>query len=558
MQNGGQLLAYASSVLNPDVFLHPVWHYFGEISQYPSKKLIKDLRDIARSLLNDEPCNACRVLFICAVCQGNAGLYKDSVETIQIAFSTAEKHDLTKEMTWAKWGAGAIYIQQGNYKKASKHLDDLQAILKNQDEWVLADFVEVLNQSLQRIEITKKDKSSEASASYPPGDMLSVSLDWLQHWGSPKFCFELNPNMIFEQKNRFSNLVLAKIGLFSLLRHGQDGFVRILTSLFHILKIRRMDKGIRNPVRTGLDAGISQITVKNIRTLSISQSSFQSSEYESSAAKASTDKIITPEKTNRRKAQKSISVNAFIQMLGPFNIIFQKSHLKLPNSHGLSILKYLLIHHNQSTPREILMDTFWPESNPESARNSLNVALYSLRRSLRSVTKLELIHFENGTYQIGPNIDLWLDVEEFEHCVEQGQGLEVQHKFTEAVAEYEIAVNLYRGDFLAENLYEGWTVLERERLRINYLDTLDHLSQIYFNQNRYGPCATLCQLILNRDLCREDAHSRLMRCYCRLGQGPLALRQYQICAEALRSELAIDPAPETILLYEQIRHHEDV
>jgi DNA-binding SARP family transcriptional activator len=155
-------------------------------------------------------------------------------------------------------------------------------------------------------------------------------------------------------------------------------------------------------------------------------------------------------------------------------------------------------------------------------------------------------------------MELWLDVEEFEHCVEQGQRLESQLQITEAIAEYEIAINLYRGDFLAENPYEGWTVLERERLRITYLDTLDHLSQIYFDQERYGLCVTLCQLILNRDLCREDAHCRLMRCYSRLGQGPLALRQYQICAEALQTELEVVPAPETTEIYERIHRHEHI
>ncbi len=103
------------------------------------------------------------------------------------------------------------------------------------------------------------------------------------------------------------------------------------------------------------------------------------------------------------------------------------------------------------------------------------------------------------------------------------------------MTEYEIAINLYRGDFLSDTPYDSWTVLDRERLRISYLETLDHLSQIYFSQERYSACAPLCQLILSRDLCREDAHCRLMQCYSRLGQGPLALRQYQICVEALRS-----------------------
>jgi DNA-binding SARP family transcriptional activator len=49
-----------------------------------------------------------------------------------------------------------------------------------------------------------------------------------------------------------------------------------------------------------------------------------------------------------------------------------------------------------------------------------------------------------------------------------------------------------------------------------------------------------------------------MQCYSRLGQAPLALRQYQICVDALRAELEVDPAPETIQLYERIHRHEQI
>ena len=133
--------------------------------------------------------------------------------------------------------------------------------------------------------------------------------------------------------------------------------------------------------------------------------------------------------------------------------------------------------------------------------------------------------------------------------------MESRKQVNSAITEYEIAINLYRGDFLADNPYENWTVLDRERLRVTYLDTLDNLSRIYFNQARYAACANLCQLILGRDPCREDAHCRLMRSYSHLGQGALALRQYQMCVEALRGELDVEPAPETRHLFEQIRSH---
>jgi DNA-binding SARP family transcriptional activator len=558
IQNGGHLLTYASSLLSPGIFSHPVWKLFGDTEGNPTQKNVNDLLGAAKSLLSDEPGSACQVLFICAVYQSKSGSYEDSIGTIQLAYSTAEANNLTREKIWARWGASAICIQQGMYRKASIHLEDLQTILNTQDEWVLADYVEIINQSLQKIDKPQREKSSNASNNQAPDDLVAVTLEWLKNWGNPKFGFESISGFNSSHNNRISALATPKFDLFSLFRHGREGFVRILKSLFRTMKMSRNDKGSRNPAKIEIGASSSQITAKNNGTLSLPRSSSQSSVSMNSPTEVLPEKIATPQKRKVKKVQKPTSVNVFVQMLGPFNIIFQESHLKLPNSRGLSILKYLLIHHDQGTPREMLMDIFWPEASPESARNSLNVALYSLRNALRQVTDLEVIHFENGAYRLGSTMELWLDVEEFEHCVDQGQRLESQQQITEAIAEYEIAINLYRGDFLAENPYEGWTVLERERLRITYLDTLDHLSQIYFNQERYGLCITLCQLILNRDLCREDAHCRLMRCYSRLGQGPLALRQYQICAEALRAELEVDPAPETTQLYERIHRHEHI
>lgn len=251
-------------------------------------------------------------------------------------------------------------------------------------------------------------------------------------------------------------------------------------------------------------------------------------------------------------------VSISVHMLGTFSITIADSTVKLPASRATSLLKYLLLHHKQTTPREVLMDIFWPDADLEIARNNLNVSLHSLRRALRTTTDLPVIIFEDGAYGLAHNIQIWMDVEEFERCVKAGQGLEARNQPTAAIAEYEAAVSLYQGDLLEQNPYEEWTVLDRERLRIAYLDTLDHLSQIYFMEERYSACRSACQLILSRDPCREDAHSLLMRCYSRQRQHHLALYQYQVCVEALRMELGVEPAPETTQLYNRIRRREPV
>jgi DNA-binding SARP family transcriptional activator len=245
-------------------------------------------------------------------------------------------------------------------------------------------------------------------------------------------------------------------------------------------------------------------------------------------------------------------------MLGAFTVTIGDLTVKLPASRGLSLFKYLLLHHKQKTPREILMDIFWPEAEPEMARNNLNVTMHSLRKALRAAIFLPVIMFEDGMYGLDCNLQVWLDVEEFERCVKAGQRLEARDQLTAAVAQYEAAISLYQADFLADTPYEGWTVLTRESLRMSYLNTLDSLSRIYFSQQRYAACIMACQRILDRDRCREDTHCMLMRCYNCQGQDHTALRQYQACVEALRSELDVAPAPTTTRLFQQIREHRRV
>ena len=266
-----------------------------------------------------------------------------------------------------------------------------------------------------------------------------------------------------------------------------------------------------------------------------------------------------PAKTNDPPVQTSPTTRPTltVHMLGQFRVLVNDRPVEnWPSGRGRAVFQYLLTHHATATPRDVLMDLFWPEAKPEAARNNLNVAMHGLRRATRAVTDLPVVIFKEGAYHLNPEVDLWLDVDEFENHVRNGRRLEVERSLVNASAEYEAAISLYQGDFLSSDLYEEWPVLTRERLRVAYLETLDRLSHIYFKQEQYAVCATLCQLLLRHDNCREDAYCRLMRCYSRLEQYHLALREYQSCVDALRTELNVTPAQSTTRLFESIRRHE--
>jgi len=248
-----------------------------------------------------------------------------------------------------------------------------------------------------------------------------------------------------------------------------------------------------------------------------------------------------------------------VHLLGPLRVTLNDHPVESwPSGRGRAVFKYLLSHRDRALPRDVLMDVFWTDAGPEAARNNLNVALHGLRQALRAADDVPVVIFQDGAYRLSPDLQVWVDVDEFERHVDAGKQLEATGQLNAAAAEYEVAIGLYQGDFMADDPYEEWPVLTRERLRVAYLDTLERLGQLYFSQGQYAACAALCQLMLSHDNCREDAHCRLMRCYSRQGQQHLALRQYQACVEALRAELDVEPARATTQLYNRIRQRERV
>jgi DNA-binding SARP family transcriptional activator len=223
-----------------------------------------------------------------------------------------------------------------------------------------------------------------------------------------------------------------------------------------------------------------------------------------------------------------------------------------------AVLKYLVTHRNPWPTRQLLMEVFWPNAAPDSARNNLNVAIHGLRRMLRTVTNAPVVVLQDEAYRLHPDVRLWLDVDEFECAADAGRRLEATGALDAATVAYEKAIGLYQGDFLADDPYEQWAVIDRESIRLAYLDVLDRLSRLHLGRGREAAAAALCRRIVERDVCREDAHQRLMRCYSRQGQPHLALRQYEACVAALRAELDVEPDPATVELQQQIRRREPV
>ena len=226
------------------------------------------------------------------------------------------------------------------------------------------------------------------------------------------------------------------------------------------------------------------------------------------------------------------------------------------NGKALSILKYLLAQRPRPVSQDHLMGWLWPDSNLKKARWSLNSAIHVLRKLLNCCPSSDTTNYvllEEGYYRLCPSVRVETDIDEFDLRYERARQLEKASRSEEAIAEYEKAVELYRGDYLIEELYEDWTMVERERLANAYVDMLGRLAVRYMEMGRYQSSIRACYRLLEKDRCHEDSYRILMSCYVSLGMRGRALRHYRLCEDVLKQEYGTVPSSETRSLYDSIK-----
>jgi DNA-binding SARP family transcriptional activator len=256
------------------------------------------------------------------------------------------------------------------------------------------------------------------------------------------------------------------------------------------------------------------------------------------------------------EAQPSLQVRFF----GHFELLCDDDPMPLGrNGKALTILKYLLANRTRPVSQDHLMGWLWPESNLKKARWSLNSAIHGLRKLLSgcsSSVSMNYVFLEDGYYRLSPGVRVTTDVENFDERQEQGRRLEKDRRMREAAIEYEKAIELYRDDYLIEDLYEDWTMVERERLANSYIDLLGRLAVYYMEVGQHQECIRACYKVLEKDRCHEDSYRLLMECYARLSLRARALHQYRMCEQILGQEYGTSPSPETRSLYMRLLRDE--
>ena len=249
--------------------------------------------------------------------------------------------------------------------------------------------------------------------------------------------------------------------------------------------------------------------------------------------------------------------NLRIYLLGPFRLY--RDGVLLTSSdwqirHARQLFKLLFTERGHVVPASKVIDLLWPYSAEHTHKTLRGVV--SILRSVLEPGRLSgepsrfLPRASLGyTLLLPTDGTVWVDSIEFERLLDETN---VGHESPKRRRLLESALQLYTGDYLAEDEQESWTLAERARLRERYFSTALSLMEAQRKLGLYNEAISVGRRALSFDSCREPFYPIIMYCQVTLGDTVGALQTFEQCRQELHTRLGVDPSPQTLKLHTEL------
>ena len=242
-----------------------------------------------------------------------------------------------------------------------------------------------------------------------------------------------------------------------------------------------------------------------------------------------------------------------IQTLGGFNLWRNQEKIdskEWGRDKTVQLLQYLISYRKRNAlHKEKIMDHLWEDWNDRDFK----VALHGINKVLEPnrASRIEPVYItrQGVSYQIDLE-KLWIDAEALEKYIILGnQAFEEDNSIAKKA--YQNAIDLYKGSYLPNRIFEDWTSEEREKSQLLILGAYITLAEILIDEKPIESIR-LAQNALAIDAAWEEAYRIQMKAYIAKGNRPQAIKTYMKCEVVLEEEYGISPLPETKKLLQEI------
>jgi DNA-binding SARP family transcriptional activator len=225
------------------------------------------------------------------------------------------------------------------------------------------------------------------------------------------------------------------------------------------------------------------------------------------------------------------------QLLGPLEVRRDDGPLSLGGPKPRALLALLLLHANETLPRERLIDELWGERPPATATKALQVYVSQLRKLLEPDQPLETTP---SGYRIRLDPDQ-LDLDRFDRLIADGRRALDTGDARTAGQLFTEALSLWRGPALADLAYEPFAQAEITRLEDLRLAALEGRIEAELQLGRHAEVTGELEALAAEHPVRENLRGLLMLALYRSERQAEALAAYQEARRVLVEELGIDP-----------------
>lgn len=236
-----------------------------------------------------------------------------------------------------------------------------------------------------------------------------------------------------------------------------------------------------------------------------------------------------------------------IAVLGPLQAVGPRGDLTPRGQRPRDVLAILLQRRGRAVPPEVLLDLVWDDPGMSVA------AVHTVVARLRGRLGHDAVETGPGGYRLGS--DIGVDVGDFAAHLRAARDARASGDIDRAVTEQRRALMLWRGPVAYDGVSEPLVAAERARLEELSASAGEELAAQLLERAHPGDAAEaleVAQRLTQTHPLREAPHRTAIRAAVRLGRQDEALAIYRSLRTRLRTELGIEPAPETQRLHERV------